>query len=59
MAKANSKKRARHVYMICLSFWVLVLIAAAVYAWRHFSGLVDGFTLIAMIKQFGGGDFMT
>ena len=39
MAKANSKKRARHVYMICLSFWVLVLIAAAVYglrlAWRY------------------------
>ena len=25
----------------------------------HFSGLVDGFTLLAMIKQFGGGDFMT
>lgn len=42
-----------------LLLWASPLIAAAVYAWRHFSGLVDGFTLIAMIKQFGGGDFMT
>ena len=42
-----------------LLLWASPLIAAAVYAWRHFSGLVDGFTLLAMIKQFGGGDFMT
>ena len=42
-----------------LLLWASPLIAAAVYAWRHFAGLVDGFTLIAMIKQFGGGDFMT
>ena len=42
-----------------LLLWASPLIAAAVYAWQHFSGLVDGFTLIAMIKQFGGGDFMT
>ena len=44
---------------VFLLLWASPLIAAAVYAWRHFSGLVDGFTLLAMIKQFGGGDFMT
>ena len=42
---------------VFLLLWASPLIAAAVYAWRHFSGLVDGFTLLAMIKQFGGGDF--
>ncbi len=45
--------------MIMLLFWSIPLIACLVIAWTHYSGDMDGFTLLRVIKEFGGGDLMT
>ena len=42
-----------------LLVWGAPLIAALVIAKIHVSGKMDGFTLMRMIKSFGGEDFMT
>ena len=45
--------------MIMLLFWSIPLIACLVIAKIHYSGDMDGFTLLRLIKEFGGGDLMT
>ena len=45
--------------MVMLLFWSAPLIACLVIAKIHYSGDMDGFTLMRMIKEFGGGDLMT
>ena len=45
--------------MIMLLFWSIPLIACLVIAKIHYSGDMDGFTLLRVIKEFGGGDLMT
>lgn len=42
-----------------LLLWAAPMIAALVYAWVHFAGGVDAFTLLQMIQNFGGGDVKT
>ena len=42
--------------MLC---WSAPLIASLVIAWKHISGNMDGFTLMRLVKEFGGGDLMT
>ena len=46
----------RCVMILC---WSAPLIASLVIAREHISGDMDGFTLMRMIKDFGGGDLMT
>ena len=45
--------------MVMLLLWAAPLIAAVVIARVHMSGETDGFTVLRMIKAFGGGDLMT
>ena len=45
--------------MLMLLFWSVPLIACLVIAKIHYSGDMDGFTLLRAIKDFGGGDLMT
>ena len=45
--------------MVMLLLWAAPLIAAVVIARVHMSGETDGFTVLRMIKGFGGGDLMT
>ena len=45
--------------MLMLLFWSIPLIACLVIAKIHYSGDMDGFTLLRAIKEFGGGDLMT
>ena len=45
--------------MIMLALWAAPLIAAVVIARVQMSGETDGFTVLRMIKGFGGGDLMT
>ena len=45
--------------MIMLLFWSIPLIACLVIAKIHYSGDMDAFTLLRVIKEFGGGDLMT
>ncbi|MBR5959437.1 MAG: hypothetical protein IKZ98_00445 [Clostridia bacterium] len=45
--------------MLMLLFWSAPLIACLVIAKIHYSGDMDGFTLLRAIKDFGGGDLMT
>ena len=45
--------------MLLLLLWAAPLIAAIVVARVHMSGDLDGFTVLRMIKGFGGGDLMT
>ena len=45
--------------MIMLLLWAAPLIAAVVIARVHMAGETDGFTVMRMIKSFGGGDLMT
>ena len=47
------------VRMLLLAVWASPLAAALVYAWHHYTGGVDAFTLLNMVKQFGGGDVVT
>ena len=42
-----------------LLFWSAPLIACLLIAREHISGDMDGFTLMRLIKDFGGGDLMT
>ena len=42
-----------------LLLWSAPLIAGLIIARVHISGDVDGFTVLRMIRQFGGGDLMT
>ena len=42
-----------------LLVWGAPLIACLLIAWEHISGDTDGFTVMRMIKTFGGGDLMT
>ena len=42
-----------------LLLWAAPLIASLVIAKIHISGDMDGFTLLRLIKNFGGGDLMT
>ena len=42
-----------------LLLWSAPLIAVLIIARIHISGDVDGFTVLRMIRQFGGGDLMT
>lgn len=42
-----------------LLIWGAPLIAALIIAKIHISGEMDGFTLMRLIKSFGGGDFVT
>ena len=44
---------------VMLCFWASPLIACLVIARNHISGETDGFTVMRMIKEFGGGDLMT
>ena len=44
--------------MIMLLFWSIPLIACLVIAKIHYSGDMDGFTLLRVIKEFGGGIFI-
>lgn len=44
---------------LMLIFWSAPLIASLMIAKIHISGEMDGFTLLRMIKEFGGGDLMT
>lgn len=44
---------------IMLLFWGAPLIASLIIAKIHYSGDMDGFTLLRVIKEFGGGDLMT
>lgn len=46
----------RCVLLLC---WSAPLIASLVVAWKHISGNMDGFTLMRLVKDFGGGDLMT
>ena len=43
----------------CLLLWSAPLIAGLLIARHHISGDVDGFTLLRMIRSFGGGDVVT
>ena len=45
--------------LLMLLFWSVPLIACLVIAKIHISGDTDGFTVMRMIKEFGGGDLMT
>jgi hypothetical protein len=45
--------------MLMLLFWSVPLIACLVIAKIHYSGDMDGLTLLRMIKEFGGGNLMT
>lgn len=45
--------------MALLLIWGAPLIAAVIIARVHMSGELDGFTVLRMIKGFGGGDLMT
>ena len=45
--------------ILMLLFWSVPLIACLVIAKIHYSGDMDGFTLLRAIKDFGGGDLMT
>ena len=45
--------------MLMLLFWSVPLIACLVIAKIHYSGDMDGFTLLRGIKDFGGGELMT
>ena len=42
-----------------LLFWAVPLIVCLVIAKNHVAGDLDGFTMMKMIKDFGGGDLMT
>ena len=42
-----------------LLFWAAPMIACLVIAKNHISGELDGFTVMRMIKEFGGGDLTT
>ena len=42
-----------------LLIWAAPLIACLIVAKIHISGELDGFTVMRMIKEFGGGDLMT
>ena len=42
-----------------LLIWAVPMIACLVIAKNHVSGDLDGFTVMKMIKDFGGGDLMT
>ena len=42
-----------------LLLWGAPLIACLVIAYNHIAGETDGFTVMRMIKSFGGGDLMT
>ena len=42
-----------------LLIWGAPMIAGLWYAWAHFTGTVDAFTLLRMIQNFGGGDTLT
>lgn len=42
-----------------LLIWAVPLIACLIIAKNHISGELDGFTVMRMIKEFGGGDLMT
>jgi Ca2+/Na+ antiporter len=44
---------------LMLLFWSAPLIASLIIAKIHISGDMDGFTLLRIIKDFGGGDLMT
>lgn len=44
---------------LCLVLWGAPMTAALVYAWIHYSGEVDAFTLLQLIQKFGGGDVKT
>ena len=44
---------------LMLLFWGAPLIASLIIAKIHISGDMDGFTLMRLIKSFGGGDLMT
>ena len=44
---------------IMLLFWGAPLIASLIIAKIHYSGDMDGLTLLRMIKEFGGGNLMT
>ena len=44
---------------VLLLLWSAPLIACLIIAREHISGDMDGFTLMRMIKDFGGGDLMT
>ena len=44
---------------LMLIFWSAPLIAGLYIAKIHISGDMDGFTLLRMIKEFGGGELMT
>lgn len=44
---------------LMLLFWGTPLIASLIIAKIHISGEMDGFTLMRLIKSFGGGDLMT
>ena len=46
----------RCLMLLC---WSAPLIAALLIARNHISGDIDGFTLMRIIKDFGGGDLMT
>ena len=46
----------RGLMLLC---WAVPLIASLVIAKNHISGEMDGFTLMRIIKDFGGGDLMT
>lgn len=39
--------------------WAVPLIASMVVAWIHFAGDTDAFTVLRMVRQFGGGDLTT
>ena len=45
--------------LLMLVIWAAPLIACLVVANNHFTGDTDGFTVLKMIKDFGGGDLMT
>ena len=47
---------SRILMLLC---WAVPLIASLIIAKVHISGDMDGFTLMRMIKDFGGGDLMT
>ena len=44
---------------LMLLFWGVPLIVSLIIAKIHISGEMDGFTLLRMIKEFGGGDLVT
>ena len=44
---------------VLMLIWGAPMIAGLWYAWAHFTGTVDAFTLLRMIQDFGSGDTMT